>query len=260
MNKYRTFLKGLDFAFEILIILLFAFIWTRYFIDNLTLSIILAIALTLAVAFVIARKNKVKAEKYNLIKVSNKKLENFRQYFLFTNKLTILNEIKLQINGDFIADNLLYHKNGIYALFNKEKPVCKDDIIALIQKIDTHKIESITILCTSIEAETANFAKNIANIHFEILNLNDIATKFYGDKLNSDEFANSPKIVYKQNAIITFKTFLLMFLRPQNAKGYFFSAIILIFASIIVPHKIYYYVSASILLILALSCKLIKNK
>ena len=260
MNKYRTFLKGLDFAFETLIILLFAFMWARYFIENLALSTILALALTLSIAFIIAKRSKVKAQKNNLTKLTSKKLENFRQYFLFTSKATILNEIKMQINADFVVDNLLYHKNCIYALFNQEKPVNKDDVILIIQKIDASKIQSVTILCTSIEAETANFVKNIANIHFNILTLNDIANKFYSEKLNCDAFAQNKKIVYKQNAIITFKTFLLMFLRPQNAKGYFFSAIILIFASIIVPHKIYYYISASILLILALSCKLIKSK
>lgn len=260
MNRYRTFLKGLDFAFETLIILLFAFIWTRYFINNLALSIILAIILTLSICFIIARKKKTRAIKNNEIALSNKKLENFRQYFIFTNKTAILQEISNQIKGDFIVDNFLYSKNTIYAIFNNESPVNKDDIISIIQKIDTTKIESITILCTTINAESANFAKNIANIHFEILTLNDIANKFFAKQLESDNFSINPKIVYKQNAIITFKTFLLMFLRPENAKNYFFSAVILIFASIIVPHKIYYYIFASVLLVLAFTCKIKKNR
>ncbi|MBQ8749250.1 MAG: hypothetical protein IJW32_05975 [Clostridia bacterium] len=260
MNKYRAFIKGIDFAFEVIIVLLLSLIWCRYFIDSLVWSLIATFLVSALISFGIAHRKHKKAILTNEKLLSNKKMEQFRNYLLFTNPSEILEKVKRKTGGETICNNLIISKDRIVILFNREKAVTKDEIITLIQNIDTTKITIIKILALNIENECSNFVKNISNIRFEIELINEIANNYYEEEIKADEIEDKIKIRFKQNAIITLKTFLQMFINPKNAKGYLFSAIILVFASLIVPQKIYYYIFASILLILSLTCKILKSK
>ena len=271
MNKYRAFLRSLDFGFEILLILILIFIWSRYFIDDLLLSIVITVTVTTLISFGIAQKKHKKDKNTTILTTNSKKLED-EAFFLTEdsndvqiqkNKIKeVIDKIKSKVGGQVAPNdnNLLVLKNTLYIVIRKFNPLTKDDIIPYLQNLDTSKISTITVITPNIEPDCLNYLKNISNIHFEIELIDKIATTYFENEFNDNELNLKTKIQFKQNAIITFKLFILMLLKPQNIKGYFFSALILLFASLIVPQKIYYYIFASILIILALISKLINNK
>jgi len=262
MNKYRAFLRSLDFGFEILLILILIFIWSRYFIDDLLLSIVITVTVTTLISFGIAQKKHKKDKNTTILTTNSKKLEAFKNYFLYLTPNEVIDKIKSKVGGQVAPNdnNLLVLKNTLYIVIRKFNPLTKDDIIPYLQNLDTSKISTITVITPNIEPDCLNYLKNISNIHFEIELIDKIATTYFENEFNDNELNLKTKIQFKQNAIITFKLFILMLLKPQNIKGYFFSALILLFASLIVPQKIYYYIFASILIILALISKLINNK
>ena len=262
MNIYRQIIKGLDFIFEVLIILLIAFVWSRYFIDSTLWAILVTITLTTILAFLLAKRKQKKDTLAMSLNLNNKRKDDFKNYFLYEPSKTILEFIKEKVGGEIAEsdNNLIINKDTIYIMIRKIKDVSKDDVLPYLQNLDFKYINKVTLLCISIEPDCKNFLTNISNVHFEVETIDEIANKYYSEQFKDESFDNKGKIKFKQNAIITFKMFLLMLIRPQNTKGYFFSAIAIIFASIVVPQKLYYYIFASVLLILALSSKLIKNK
>ena len=261
MNIYKKVIEIIDFSFEIMVVLLISFIWSRYFIDDLTWVVIITIVLTCLIAFGLAKHKKIKDGKIIALNISNKNKEDFKNYFLYLNSKTIIEHIKTKTGGVISPndDNIIFNNTNVYILIRKIKAISKDDILSYLQNLNLEKITQITILCTNIELECKNFLKNIANVHFEIEDMDIIASKYYSDILDNKILISNSKIKLKQNTVITFKMFLIMLLRPQNVKGYFFSAIILLFASIIVPQKLYYYIFASVLLLLTLLSKMFKK-
>lgn len=255
MDKYRLFLKGVDFASEVLIVLLLSLIWCRYFIDSLTFAIVVSIVLTSIAGFALAKKKIEKDKKHNEKLLTAKKQEDFKNLLLFSNPKDILCRLQKEFGGNIVSNNILINNDKLLALYTFEVPLKKEKIIELIQNIDTQKFSEIHIYTLFIDADCLNFVNNISNIKFYVFQLNDFS-KYYENELSSDNLKNNTKIRYKQNAIITFKTFLLLLLRPQNTKGYFFSALIILFASLIVPQKLYYYIFASILLMLCFISKI----
>lgn len=261
MNKYKYFIQIVDFIFEVLIVLIISLVWCRYFIDDKTLSIACAFFFTLVLCFLFAYKKKQKQIKQQTLIISRKKMDEFKNYLLFSNPKKLLEQVQkvLTIKG-VIADDVLLDKNHLFFAKLQEKPITKDVIITLLQKLDLTNIATITVLGISFDMECINFLHNVYNVSFEIEQIDEISSKYYAKELESEDFLSNPKICFKQNAVITLKTFLFLLLRPQNTKGYFFSAIILLFASIIVPQKIYYYICASVLLFLALLSKILNKK
>ncbi len=250
----KKILFVLQIALKILLIFFAVFIWARYFIKELWLSILLSVFITAAIDIFtrfISRKlstkkqlkvqEKEEAEDLFLsIATQNKSLDFF--FDLAKSKHENVSKKKNYILID-------HGENGKVILypFLSFMPINQNDLAQIVSNCQKEKAEKIVIPCGEIEKSTSSFAKNF---DVNILLLDKFST--YSSLYKEYNFFPEKTLKYKKDKKLAFKELVAFSFNRARAKGYIFSALILFLSSLIIRPSIYYCIVASLLLICAI--------
>ncbi|MGN1200813.1 MAG: hypothetical protein ACI4R8_00920 [Candidatus Caccovivens sp.] len=253
MRKFNLLLQ--EFL-KITLIFLLCFVWLRYFLRKLWLAILISVVLTLLFYLVLLYFSHKKKSVQGLKIKEKEEAEN-----IFLSLATGIDSMDFFVTlASSHYDKVTKHKEYI-AMQNsdkKEKTVLfahlsfqgldTGKFVDIYNKIKKEKAEKIIILCHSVVDKQLNlFLKNF-NENILIFDQYETYQKLY-------KFYDCfPKITkkYVGESKLTFKDFLSFSFNKKRAKGYLFSAFVLIFSGLFVRTTIYYCIIASLLIIFAI--------
>ncbi len=238
--------------FRLVLIFFICFIWIRYFISSLWISVLITGLLTIIIDIIIKIFSAKKQSSIVLKKTEREKAENMffslamennGLNFFFTLTSTRHNSKKY---NDFI---LISHPESTIILYPKicYSTISTEDIVSIVNSTRHLNPTKIVIPCYSFSKEASSFAKNF-EIEIILLDQYDTYQKLY----KCYNFYPEITFSYKKDKRLAIKDLAMFSLNKTRAKGYFVTAVILIFSSFFVRANLYYCIVASILVILAL--------
>ena len=253
MRKINLILQEI---LKFVLLFLFCFVWTRYFLRKLWTAILISLLLTAclyAIMFILKRK------KQNKIGLKLKEKEEAENMFLslscesnpmdFFVKLASKKHKEIKKYKNYLVINhvndgvktLLWFDNSFYGLTIAR-------FMEIYGKVKKEKATKIVICCKEIaEKQLITFSQNFDE-KFLFLNEYDTYEKLY-------KFYDCyPEITrkYSKEKKMVFKDFIAYSFNKKRTKGYLFSAFILILSSLFIRTTIYYCIIASILVVFAL--------
>lgn len=253
MRKISTFLQEI---LKILTIFLFYFVWLRYFVRKLAITLTTTVILTIityAILYYIRRK------KQNISGLKQKEIEDAQNMFLSLscgeNQMDFFEKLAKTRHK-----NITKHKKYLTITYPEENAktflwFCGDfdgldttKMVEIIKIAKREKPTKVVVLCKFVaDKNLQNFLGNFKT-KFVILDEFQTYQKLY--KL----YDFYPKITqkYSSEKKMLFKDMVAYSFNKKRTKGYLFSALILIFSSLFVPMTIYYCVVSTILLIFAI--------
>ena len=257
MQKVNFIIKLL---FRFFLFFLLGFIWIRFFLKSLWLSILLSSLISICV-IILLEAISTKRAKITRLKIKEK--EDAENMFLslatsknpidFFHKLTTKKHEATK-KKSYILIKHEDHNVLLYP-YTSFAPITPDDITKILSTIQKEKYKKLVICCGDVSKETINFVKNF---DAEIILLDKFQTyseiyKFY------DCF---PKITlsYKRTKKESFKELLSFSFNRSRTKSYLLSALVLLFSSLFVQMSLYYAIFSSLLVIFAIISFFLPNK
>lgn len=252
MRKVNLILQEI---LKIMLVFLLSFIWTRYFFRKLWLATLISAAICAAVyALMLIFRGK----RNNKAGLKLKEKEDAENMFLslacedkpmdFFEKLAKKHHENVTKNKEYLV---IHHPEGVATVLFADLSFEGLNVPRFMQiyaKIKKEKATKIVICCKSVTDK--NLGMFLSSFKEKFLILDEFETyqklfKFY------DCF---PPITrkYGQAKKMTFKDYLSYSFNKKRTKGYFFSALILVFCGLFVRMTIYYCVMASVLVTFAL--------
>lgn len=238
--------------FKVFLIFLICFIWLRYFVSSLVTTIIISALLTFVIDIIsriIFSKHRAKQELKN-----KEKQEAIDMFFAMAMKKAQLDFfVKIFKNKPSFATKkqyLCYEEEGntiaLFPAFSFEE-VKVDTIAKAIVQTKSQKAQKLIIVGGAFERECFSFIKNFEQ---EILLYDkfDTYTKIYKKHQTYPETIK--KIEEKKK--FSSKELLAYSFDRKRVKGYFLSALSLLFCSLFVRQTIYYSIFSSLLLVFGL--------
>lgn len=249
MQKIKIFLSTLSRLFLIFILV---FIWVRFFIKKLWAAFLISIAIALLIDLIIKLLTK-KRNSQNLLKIKEREdsekmffsLATSKDSVSFYNKLASLKYKTIRCKK-YVK---IIHEDGNVILypFLSFNPINPDDIREIYLYFKDNNCRKIVIPCGEISKECLNI---VGKFDKEILLLDKFETyaKLY------KEYEMFPQITVKAvpTKKATFKEILNFSFSRTKVKGYFLSALALLFSSIFVKNNLYYCIVASLLMLFAI--------
>lgn len=240
-------------ALKILLIFFLNYIWTRYFLKSLWLSLLVSAIATIVIDFILIylgkKKNnsaslkiKEKEEAENMF-LSLSTSENYLSFFLQLAKKENLNSIKKK---KYILLDFSSHKTLFYPFMSMNE-IKSDDIAKIYIEAQKEKVNKIVICCGDIGKDAITFSRSLQT---EIILLDKFST--YKQLYKYYEFFPPITQTYKKNKKLAVKEILAYSFNRSRTKGYFISAIILFISTLYIRMNIYYTIMASTLIIFAL--------
>ncbi len=245
----------IDFVFINLLSFLIFFVWIKFFNRNILISLVISFILLLVfnlvrTFFKTKKKNKqtisknleLDIEQYMLTLLAGTKQE-VQEFFLkvLESKNTILNK----------QDNIIYIENESIAIIPcfKTQELSMELCLKAIKKVK-EDFKSVIFLCVGCNPRTKNFLEKLKIKQIKVYEKNDVYFKVLAPNNYYPpimfEYSKSNKFKIKELIGISFN--------KKRAKSYFFSGILIFFASFIVRHNFYYVFMSSLLFLFALIC------
>lgn len=250
--KYISFTIQLIIKYSMLF--LFFFIWLRYFTRKFILSIFLSLCLTVIIDLVY-RYIKIKYKKNINLKIEEKeKAENIflslcqeyspSNFFFETLKEKYKCTNKTRNYFIYFQENKL---KSILYIDNNISPLNADRINNILKTLKRHNPNKLIICTGECDKNIYSFIKNF-EIEIIILDKFDTYNTIY------KEYNSFPKISYKykKDKKLVFYDFISYSFNRARTKGYFLSALVLLFSSFFVRTNIYYCIVSSLLILFAL--------
>lgn len=252
MSRFKA-INILDTLFVCVSVLLIVFSLIQFFVGSFLLSLLLAIVVTASLIFIYkAIKNKINTKK----QLNEKEKQDTELYFynfalLPQNKqLAIIKKFVPSSKNPIIKSRHVECDGKIILFSSALKDMDKCSFIELAKSFLNTKKE-IVIFAYNYSKETIDLAENLNNS----LTLLDKNNFYLLCKNNNINFKNKNK----NNPKIKIKDIFINFFNKKHAKGYFFSGLLLIFTSFIIPFKNYYLFFGIILLIFSIICRIKKQ-
>ncbi len=251
-------MKKLLYIFQIILkfslIFLISFIWLRFLLKPLWLSLVLSIALTIVLELIFhlfAKKTKIK----NDLKISEKENadnmflslltnENYLDFFAELVKSRHKNIVKKK---DYIIINHLDNTKVVLFPYIKLQNFSLNDIITLTNALKKEYVNKLVILCNDYDKNVTPFFRNF-DYQITILDRYEC----YRDLYKEYDFFPEITMKYKKEAKLNFKDLLAYSFNRSRTKGYIFASIILFITSFFVKLNIYYCIVSTLLLLFAL--------
>ncbi len=241
-------------VFKIFIIFLLVFVWARYFIRSLWWSILASTLITLAIDFSTRLVFRKKNNKANLKLKEKEAAENIflslvtnNQYMEFFHKLVKSKYPSTEKKEKYILINHSEKVKSVLFPLLKFSPLNVDDLTEIISTIKDENVKKVVIATGEIDKNALVFAKNF---DYEIVILDKFETYKHLYKLY--EIYPEISMQYKKSQKLNFKDLVAFSFNKSRAKGYLFSAFVLLLSSVFVRSNLYYLIMASLLLIFAL--------
>lgn len=244
MDIRKTIISKIsNIIFLISTILVLSFIWINYYLRNMNNSIVVSILITIIFCFIYfpikATLNMKKNSEHNIESEKNAT----KTQLLLSNDSIVSSILLDAFNINATQDNSSQHyvdinnEVDVFFLFNSQI-LNEEDIIRVYK---TKHFNHIKIFCI----EKINFPQD-KNCTFEILELNEIYNALKQQNIvfpTTYNIKNKPKL--------SLKLILCTLFNSKKSKGYFWFGLMLIFSSLFTPFQIYYIVSGTILILIA---------
>ena len=253
--SYKIVPKIIDYTVLSLCLILIFFCWIRFYTQNVTLSIILAIITTICLVFFIYICQYKKQTKTDLSKQKKKFAEEFAFQISFCSQDFILQYFYKALKTKYPNikqnnDYLILDDNTIFVpFFQKDCLQIPELKSLLINVLDKNK--DIVICCKEKDVQINTLVGNILNRKIKVL---DIYGTFMEKYLDYE--IEIPKVIETEKPKLKFKQILKFAFSRERTKNYLLLGLLLIFYSLFVLYKIYYLISGSILLIFAIITRL----
>ena len=248
MKKIRIsnifdFLIGTSFLFLVF------FVWTRYFVHKIWLTIIISSVLTF---FAISIYHIIQTKRQNKKILSENEMKNAHQIstkFLLMTKQEILKEFEKYLSIKYLtkskSDYLIINDNILRPIFSSAT-ISDRDVIESYTKIKKMNVKKLIIVCQGASTEAKKIAELITDKKVVVLEEFDAFENIYKPlKFEIPKNANERS---KKN-IGDYVSFAL---KKERTKNYLIVAFFLLFSSFILRYNIYYVVFASITTMLGL--------
>lgn len=258
--------KFFNLLFRVFLIFALCFVWVRYFIDELWLTLLytalLTISIELIIHFIFVKRNSKK-----ILQSKEEKLaEQITTTFIFSKEESLnyfYNVAKIHFNAKKTSKYIIYEKEHLEKSIDISEtdgakvvlyPYYSYDLVTpqnLVEILnDTKKVcyDKLIICGNKIDKETYKLAQKITDTKIILLDSFDtyieISKKYnyYPTKLKDIQSINKPSL----------KELLKHSLSRKNSKGFLISSLILLFSSFIVRLNIYYVIVSSLLLLFSL--------
>ena len=242
--------KVLDFLFGVSLLFFICFVWTRYFLHDTILTILISIIITFIVSSVFYILNNKKNKKVEITKQEIKNAKNITANFLLSTKQEILKTFYERLNAKYNtkikSDYLLVNDKVLKPIYNTQT-ITDKEILETYLKVKDSTATKIIITCKQASESCYDFSKLIVNKEIIILNeLEAYQNIFKPLQFEAPDF----NIEAKQKKSLS--SFLEMALNKSRTKSYLLVSIFMLFASFVLRYNIYYLVFSSITGILAL--------
>lgn len=251
MRRFNLFLQEILKFF--LLFLLF-YVWIRYFVRNLALSLIASISVSAIVYFIISFFSRKKKTKAGLKLKEKEDAENmFLSLACENNPIDFFEDLARKKH-----ENITKHKTYLVITHpEKVKTILYINLsfeslniakfMDIYAKVKKEKATKIVITCFQVEKTVLSFVSSFKE-KFLFLDQYDTYQRLY------KFYDTFPEITkrYSTAKKLVFKDFLAIAFNKKKTKGYLFSAFILILSSLFIPATIYYCIIASLLVVFAL--------
>ena len=257
VNKYYmkrfNFFKTFDAFFRILIIFLVCFVWCRYFIDNLWISLVVTIIFTLLIDIILNFFKNKKQKKKNIHQEEETKIQQYINTFIFS-------EDSFSVNFFYELAKIKHQaqkKNKYIEIINSNKKIIlfpyfmyrdfnTDDLVLVYSKTKSETPTRLIICTNTVDNNAIKLAQKLP-LEIYILDASQVYEKLL------KEYNHYPCLTkLKSETKLGFKDLISYALNKKRTKGYFIASVILLLSSFFVPYKIYYIVMATLLLVLSL--------
>ena len=232
-----------DFVLGTSVLFFIIFVWTRYFLHDFWLTIIISAGLTFLTAsvyqIVTAKKNKRKS-------ISKQELNNAESIstgFLLSPKQEILkhffDKLNAKYNTKIKSDFLLVNDKVLKPIYNTQIITDKEVVECYLKTKDLN-VKKIIITCKKADESCYAVQKLITDKEIIILNEYEAYENIF--KPLQFEIPNFKIIKTKKNL----SYYLNFALNKSKSKNYFFVSIFLLFASFVLRYNLYYIAFASI--------------
>ena len=257
MSKYKI-VNLLDKLFVNICIFLIVFAWINFYLRDLWLSFILSLIFSFAIVFVLFYFiNRKQTKNLNSIKYNEEMNKNFLAFKLMsqTKKLELIKEI---LSIDNICE---LKKNYISFEENNKKHICFistnsnefsfENLCEILTNFNTENFDQIDIIVANKKADlNTDIFKNKA------INIIDKKQLYDNYFVKYQKFPNTENLKPNLNKL-KWKDIAKNIFLPHKAKAYFFSGLILILSSLILPYHAYYIVIGSMLILFSIICKIL---
>lgn len=235
------------------------FVWVRYYSEELNFSIWLSAIITLLIEVILKLVRTRRLAKLGLKQSEIALAENTINKLVFnsqTENVAVFNSILenketvKKFKEYLIVTNAKNENFALYPAFSFSD-FSADNLAHVLQKVKKHKLKRI-IICTRRSSKDAKEISKKAKTEILILESQEVFVRLFKDynyELKEEDLFKTESATKE----IKLKDIAKGAISPNKAKSYFFSSLILLFASYFVSYKIYYLVFASFLLILSLA-------
>jgi len=215
------------------------FVWIRFYVSPLWKAALISLAITAAVISVLrlltSRRRTRKAVGFKE-KARKNKIFGYMTYCTAEENMAFLDKLYPKADGTVIFCVI------------KQNKLTPDEVIELYLQAKSRKPAKILVLCAEYTPQAAAAAVKAPDTDMSLLNADDIYLKMK----EADYFPQVPESAVKKPKRLP--VLLSAAFNRKKIKGYLFSAVALVFASLFIPYSLYYRIFASILLGAALIC------
>ncbi len=246
-------------AFRLLMIFMLVFVWVRYYSSSLNFAIWISVLITLVIEVIMNFIRKKHFEKLGLkqseIKLAdsiinklafNTQSQNIDLFFkILEKKESVKKHKNFLLLTNESGENFALYPAFSFADFSV------DELAKALQKVKNLKLKRL-IICTKSSTKHAKDIAQKAPFEILILQKQEVYSKLfkaYDYKVKQDELFDIENVTQE----IKFKDIAKNAIAPKKTKSYFFSSLVILFASYFVPYKLYYIIFASFLLVLSIA-------
>lgn len=245
---YRKSIRFVDDLFLSFAIFILIFVWCRYFlhsmIGSLVLSVILTILLSVSIVALKQRKQTTKQD----AELNYKNIDDAMTYLLLSSNNEIVTMLNSKIQGK-ICGKIIIKDNDIYYPYFEDKVFTANTLYKILKTFPPEY--NLILMAINFDLDTVRLASQIKSITITLISKTKLME--YIPKVIDISTKIAPK---KKNSL---KDYLMLFIRPENEKGYLFSALYILLACLIMPHTLYYIIFITFLLSLAIVCHIRKK-
>ena len=238
-----------DFIFFVSATFLICFVWTRYFVYDVALTLVLSSSITFLLTSIyhIFYVRKTIKKNHSLEELQN--AEKFATHFLLSTKQEIIKEFndkfEAKYNTKAKSDYLLVNDKVLKPIYSSQK-ITDKDILEIYVKVKNTALKKLIIVCCDAEQSAYDFAKLITNFEVVILTKLDAYKNIFEPLKFDIPNVNVPK--KRKNLNI----YLSIAFNKARTKNYAVVSAFLLFSSYVFRYNIYYLIFSSITAALAL--------
>lgn len=234
--------------------MLIAFIWLNYYLRSFYKALVFSSTIALLVELILYLTNNKTEKKATITRQEQIKINYISNQLIFAPKLDVItffyNTLKLKYCSQKFKDCILIDYHGecaVIAINYSHNPLSLEDISNLYPLTIKHNCTRLFVLCKEYSADIEKLSESMTSVHISLLNENDVYFNLLKPLQSYPDFN-----IKLDTKTISKRELLNIALNKKRTKGYFWGAVILLLSSLFTPYNLYYVISSSILMLLAL--------